>query len=199
MGGGGHRVRLCLPVLPRTIHKDDGFLMARQTERSHSSKRENLIWIGLTAAFVALVFWQPGVAKARSKEKAPEKIEEINKEFHFLGPEDTVLIHEEDGKLKGQINVFAGPEESDDILSYLLTIGTRVKDHVEFKTSKVHEKYFRFSGSVERGEGKKEEAPDYLRLVGTLEIVTVNGMTGKETTETRHVVLKSLGAEEIED
>ncbi len=153
----------------------------------------------LGAACAALVFLPLWAANARGAQKTPEKIEEINKEFHFLGPEDTVLIHEEDGKLKGQINVYAGEEESDDILSYLFTIGTRVKDHVEFKTSKVHEKYFRFSGSVERGAGKKEEDPDYLRLVGALQIVTVDGMTGKETTETKQVVLKSLGADEIED
>jgi hypothetical protein len=154
--------------------------------------------LGAACAALALLpmLW---AASARGAQKTPEKIEEINKEFHFLGPEDTVLIHEEDGKLNGQINVYAGEEESDDILSYLFTIGTRVKDHVEFKTSKVHEKHFRFSGSVERGEGKKEEDPDYLRLVGTLQIVTVDGMTGKETAESKQVVLKSLGADEVQD
>jgi hypothetical protein len=173
--------------------------MARKTDQWHFSKRANFAVLGLMIFVALLAPWKPEVARARSRQNPPEKIEEINKEFHFLGPEDTVLIHEEDGKLKGQVNVFAGPDESDTMLTYLLTIGSRVKDHVQFKTSKVHEKYFRFSGSVERGEGKKEEDPDYLRLVGTVEIVTVNGMTGKETTEQKQVVLKSLGADEIED
>jgi hypothetical protein len=140
-----------------------------------------------------------GAGRARGAQQAAAEIDEINTEFHFLGPEDTLLIHEEDGKLKGQINVYEGEEESDTILSYLITIGTRTKNHVEFRTSKIHEKYFRFSGSVERGSGRKEEDADYLRLVGTVEIVAVNGVTGKETTEQKEVVLKSLSADEIEE
>jgi hypothetical protein len=138
-------------------------------------------------------------AAAKEPLQAPEKIEEINKEFHFLGPDDTVLIHEEDGRLRGQINVFAGEDESDTILTYDIVIGERTGDHVVFKTAKVHEKYFRFSGAVQRGSGGKEEDPDYLRLVGDLQVINVNGMTGKESAETKHVVLKSLGADEIED
>ncbi len=147
----------------------------------------------------ALVLLLVCAASAKQAQQAPEKIEEINKEFHFLGPDDTVLIHEEDGKLKGQVDVYAGEEESDIVLSYALTIGTRTGDHVEFKTSKVHEKYFRFSGAIQRGAGRNERDRDYLRLVGDVEIVTVNGMTGKETSEKKNVVLKSLGADEIEE
>lgn len=148
------------------------------------------------ALMVAAIF---GASQARGAQQPAAEIEEINTEFHFLGPEDTLLIHEEDGKLKGQINVYEGEEESDAILSYLITIGTRTKNHVEFRTSKIHEKYFRFSGSVERGSGHKEEDADYLRLVGTVEIVTANDVTGKETTEQKQVVLKSLSADEIEE
>jgi hypothetical protein len=153
--------------------------------------------LGAACAMLALASARAGAAKAA--QNAPEKIDEINDEFHFLGPDDTVLIHEEDGKLMGQINVYAGEDESDAVLSYILTIGTRTNDHVEFKTSKVHEKYFRFSGSVQRGEGRKEQDPDYLRLMGDLEIVTVDGMTGKETTVKKQVILKSLGADEMEN
>jgi hypothetical protein len=154
-------------------------------------------FLRLSCAALALSWLCVGTAKGAPKDQ--EKIEEINNEFHFLGPDDTVLVHEEDGKLKGQINVYAGEEESDAVLSYIFTIGTRVQDRVEFKTSKVHEKYYRFAGNVQRGSGHNEGDPDYLRLVGDLEIVTVNGMTGKETREQKQVVLKSLGADEIED
>ena len=130
---------------------------------------------------------------------APDEIREINDEFHFLGPEDTLLIHEEDGKLKGQIDVYGGDEESDAILSFLITIGARDKNHVEFKTSKIHEKYYRFFGAVERGTGKKDGDRDYLRLVGEVKVITVNGATGEESTESQRVVLKSLGEEEIQE
>lgn len=149
------------------------------------------------AALIVLVFLFAGTGAGAQKTES--EMDEINDEFHFLGPLDTLLIHEEDGKLKGQINVYAGEEESDSVLSYFITIGTRQKNHVEFKTSKVHQKYFRFSGRVEPGSGSREDAPDYLRLIGDLEIITVDGMTGKESTERKQVVFKSLGADEIEE
>jgi len=131
--------------------------------------------------------------------QAKEEIEEINAEFHFLGDDDTLLIHEEEGRLKGQIDVFQGEEESDTVLSYSITIGTRKNDHVEFKTGTIHRKYYRFAGTVERGSGHKQKDADYLRLVGDLEIITVNGDTGQESVLKKHVVFKSLSASEMSD
>ena len=98
--------------------------------------------------------------------------------------------------VKGFVEVYQGEEESDTILSYPITIGKRAKQHVEFKTAKIHEKYYRFSGTVERGKGRGPKDADYLRLAGDLGIVTVNGEDGKETVERRPVVFKSLSAEE---
>ncbi|MGD0696848.1 MAG: hypothetical protein ABSB82_18690 [Terriglobia bacterium] len=131
--------------------------------------------------------------------QAKEEIEEINTEFHFVGPDDTLLIHEEEGRLKGQIDVFQGEEESDTVLTYLITIGTRKNDHVEIKTGTIHRRYYRFSGTVERGSGHKEKDADYLRLVGDLEIITVNGDTGQESVVKKHVIFKSLSASEMAD
>ena len=154
------------------------------------------------AVFAALfisVFLPVSIASAQTSPKPPDEIAEINKEFQFLGPDDSVLIHEEEGTLKGQIDIFVGEDESDDVLSYVLTVGTRSGSHVEFKTAKVHQRYFRFSGEVQRGSGNKEQDEDYLRLVGNVETVTVDGATGKETTETKHVVLKSLSPEAVDN
>jgi hypothetical protein len=152
------------------------------------------------AAFAAtLILLAVTVKGAQNAQQPSAGIEEINKEFEFLGPDDSVLIHEEDGILKGQIDVSAGEEESDDVLSYAFTAGRRKGDHVEFRTAKVHEKYFRFSGEVQRGSGIKERDEDYLRLVGDLQIVTVAGESGKATVETKKVVLKSLSPDENED
>ncbi len=131
--------------------------------------------------------------------QAKEEIEEINTEFRFLGPDDTLLIHEEEGRLKGQIDVYQGEEESDTVLTYLITIGTRKNDHVEIKTGTIHRRYYRFSGTVERGSGHKEKDADYLRLVGDLEIITVNGDTGQESVVKKHVIFKSLSASEMAD
>lgn len=126
-------------------------------------------------------------------------IDEINTEFHFLGPDDTLLVHEEEGKLKGQIDVYQNDDESDTVLSYSLTIGTRKDDHVEFKTAEIHRKYYRFSGAIERGAGHEEKDADYLRLVGELQVITVKGDSCEESVERKQVVLKSLSADEISD
>lgn len=162
--------------------------------KPHGSRPWKARVAGAALAITALAVWAAVPAKAQ---KASGEIPEINSEFHFLHPLDTLLIHEEDGVLEGQINAYPSEEESDIILTYVLTNGKRTKNHVEFETSRVHERYFRFSGTVARGKGRKATDPDYVQLDGTLQIITVNGDTGKETTQTRQVVLKSLGADEI--
>ena len=102
------------------------------------------------------------------------------------------------GKIKGYVDVYQGEEESDTLLSYPITIGSREKNHIQFKTAKIHQKYYRFSGLVERGKGHEEGDPDYLRLVGDLEILTVKADTGQESAERRHVVFSSKGKSEKE-
>jgi hypothetical protein len=130
--------------------------------------------------------------------RAAEAVPDLSGEYQFLAPEDTLAILEEEGKLKGYIDVYEGEQESDTVLSYQITIGSRQGNHVEFTTSKIHEKYFRFSGSVERGDGRAETGPDYLRLVGNLEIVTLDPESGEERTEQRQVVFKSEGKSEAD-
>jgi len=150
----------------------------------------------VTFLFLSLAlcaFSVPGAAQSKST------IDEINTEFHFLGPDDTLLIHEEEGRLKGQIDAYQNDDESDTVLSYVLTIGQRKDDHVEFKTSEIHRRYYRFSGAVVRGSGHDEKDEDYLRLVGELQIITVDGDTGKENVEKKQVELKSLSADEMSD
>ncbi len=127
---------------------------------------------------------------------ASEDIQDITGKYHFLTADDTLGLLEEEGKLKGYVDVYQGEEESDAILSYPITLGARKNDRVEFKTSKIHQKYFRFAGTAQRGAGHKETDPDYLRLVGDLEIITVKAETGQEFVERRHVVFKSMGKAE---
>jgi hypothetical protein len=150
----------------------------------------------LPCFLLPLALWAVSVPRAAQPKS---EIDEINTEFHFLGPDDTLLIHEEEGRLKGQIDAYQNDDESDTVLSYVLTIGIRKEDHVEFKTAEIHRKYFRFSGAIERGSGHEEKDEDFLRLVGELQIITVNGDTGGESVERRQVVLKSLSADEISD
>src|SRR5438876_7339474 len=126
---------------------------------------------------------------------ASDDIEDITGKYHFLSADDTLAILEEEGKLKGYVDVYQGEEESDAVLSYPIALGWRKKDHVEFKTGRIHQKYYRFTGAAERGSGHEQADPDYLRLVGDLEIVTVRG-GGQEAVERRRVILKSMGKSE---
>jgi hypothetical protein len=128
-----------------------------------------------------------------------EEIQDITGKYHFLSPDDTLALLEQEGKLRGYIDIFQGEEESDAVLSYPINTGERKKDHVEFKTGKIHRRFYRFSGSVERGKGHEEGDPDYLRLVGDLEIVTVKGESAEETVQRMHLVFKSLGKTEREE
>jgi hypothetical protein len=127
---------------------------------------------------------------------ARDDIPDVTGKYEFLSQEDTLAILEEEGKLKGYIDVLQSEEESDAVLSYPITAGTRKKDSIEFKSSKIHQRYYRFTGTVRRGTGHEETDPDYLRLIGDLEIVTMKGETGKESVQRQRVILKSLGKHE---
>jgi hypothetical protein len=133
---------------------------------------------------------------ARAAAQNTGNIDDITAEYHFLSADDTLGILEEEGKLKGYIEVLQGEEESDAVLTYEIVSGSRKKDHVEFKTNTIHRRYYRFSGRVERGSGRQPNEPDYLRLIGDLETVTVRGDSGQESTQRTHLILKSLGKAE---
>lgn len=128
-----------------------------------------------------------------------EEILDITGKYQFLGADDTLAILDEDGRLKGYVDVFQGEEESDVVLSYPITLGSRKQNQVEFKTGKIHQKYYRFTGGVERGSGREPRHPHHLRLVGELEIVTVTGETGVESSQRLKVVFKSLGKDSGEE
>lgn len=148
--------------------------------------RERACWILL----VAWILFSP--IEVNAQEKTGD-IQDITGKYHFLAAGDTLGLLEEEGKLKGYIDVHQGEEESDTVLSYTINLGWRKKDRVEFKTGKIHQKYYRFAGKVQRGSGPAEKDADYLRLVGGLEIVTVKGETGEETAQRMQVVFKSMG------
>jgi len=148
--------------------------------------------------YLAVVFVLSG-GSTLGRPQSDEQIQDITAKYHFISAEDTLGILEEEGKLKGYVDVNPGEEESDTVLSYTIIQGQRKKQHVEFRTNQIHRKYYRFFGRVERGSGHEEGDPDYLRLVGDLETVTVKGDSGEESVQGMHMVLKSLGKDEREE
>ncbi len=151
-----------------------------------------IVWC--LAGLVAL-----GSASVLCAQGDSDQIQDVTGRYHFLSADDTLAILEEEGRLKGYIDVYQGEDESDAILSYTIVSGTRKKNHVEFKTNEIHRKYYRFHGTVERGSGHEENDPDYLRLIGDVDIVTVKGDSGQEAVQTMRVILKSYGGADKEE
>jgi len=125
-----------------------------------------------------------------------QPVDDMTAKYHFLSADDTLAILDEEGRLKGYIEVTQPEEESDDVLSYDIQQGSRKKAQGDFRTNRIHGKFYRFSGTVEHGKGRQEKDPDYLRLTGNLDVITVNGETGKEAVQTLRVTFKSLGKSE---
>ena len=146
--------------------------------------RRGFVFLG-TSLFLVGMLWA----------QSDEEIQDITGIYQFLGANDTLALLEEEGQLKGYVDVVQGDEESDAVLSYPISIGSRRKDQVEFKTRRIQQKYFRFTGTAQHGSGREEANPDFLRLVGKLEIITVKAETGEEVSQQMHVVFKSLGRE----
>lgn len=141
---------------------------------------------------IAILLWVPGLALVAEQEVA-ENVPDMSGDYEFIQAEDTLGILEEEGKLKGYIDVTQGADESDSVLTYQIVLGTRQGNRVEFKTNKIHEKYYRFTGTLQRGRGHTEGDPDFLRLVGDLETVRIDSETQQEHIERRRDTFKWKG------
>jgi hypothetical protein len=128
----------------------------------------------------------------RGKSQSEEAIDDISGTYDFLTADDTLSILDQEGRLDGSLDVAQSDEESDAILSYEVK-GTHKKNRVEFQTNKIHQKSYRFRGTVQRGTGLEEKDPDYIQLVGDLEIVTTKGDSGQESVQRMHMIFKSKG------
>lgn len=128
-----------------------------------------------------------------------QTLDDITAKYHFLSTEDTLAILDEEGRLKGYIEVSQPADESEDFLNFDIVEGSRQKNRVEFHTNRIHGRFYRFSGTAERGAGHQDKDPDYLHISGTLEIVAVNAETGKETPQIMRVTFKSIGKAERPD
>jgi hypothetical protein len=152
------------------------------------------VGVFLVLIFILLIGTSSPLAAQASSQLAPV----MTGRYHFLGPEDELAILQEETMLKGFIDVYQGENESDAILSYPIITGSRAGNHVELTTRAIHEKYYRFRGTVELGKGEKPGDPDYLQLAGVLETCTSNSVTGKSQVVRQNVVFKSMGRGEGE-
>ena len=173
------------------------------TETSDLSPVSRFAQPWILAAVVAVVIV---ASHARPAQEQDQTVEDITAKYHFLSADDTLAILDEEGKLKGYIEVTQPDSESEDVLNFDIVEGARTKNHVQFRTNRIHGTYYRFSGTVERGKGHEDKDPDYLHLVGSLDTVTVKADIGsadpgksdktRETVQTTRVVFKSIGKSE---
>jgi hypothetical protein len=155
-------------------------------------------WNRLFGSVVMMLILVFASAPAVFAQQAPGPAPVMTGRYHFLGPQDQLAILQEERMVKGFIDVYQGENESDAILSYPIASGSRVGNHVEFTTRAIHEKYYRFNGAVEPGQGKRPGDRDYLQLVGVLETCTSNSATGATQVARQNVVFKSMGRGEGE-
>lgn len=159
-------------------------------------RRNRIQILGLVA--ILLLLFPVARYSQDDEDKTPEPIGDISGTYHFLSADDTLGILEEEGKLKGYIEIIQGEEESDAVLSYDIVSGKRKRDRLEFKTNIIHRKFYRFSGKVTRGSGHSPNESDYLQLYGMLEIVTVREDKTEASVERKFLVFKSIGTSERE-
>lgn len=167
-------------------------MVCRKTQQGRhplTSLWRRVAWIAVACATFAAC----GILKAQS---TASQVSDMTGDYQFLEPYNTLAILQEDQMVKGYIDVLQGESESDAVLSYPITIGERKGDHVDFRTRAIHEMYYRFSGTVQRGKGKKKDDPDYIELVGELQTIQKNSVTNQETADRKRVVFKSKGKTE---
>ena len=164
----------------------------RQQGRWQALKlRRKAVWVAVVLAALAAA----GSLKAQS---AATQVSDITGDYEFLQPYNTLAILQEDQMVKGYIDVLQGQSESDAIISYPITIGERKGDHLDFRTRTIHAMYYRFSGTVQPGKGKKKGDPDYIELVGELQTIRHNSVTHQDKVDRQQVVFKSKGNSERE-
>lgn len=160
---------------------------------------ERLAEFSLFPCWIALIIAFSLSAQVLHAQGNSTAIDDITGKYHFISNDDTLAILDEEGKLKGYVEVTQPADESTDVLTFNLTEGTRDKDRVKFRTERIHGKFYRFSGTAARGKGRDEKDPDYFELKGALETVTVNSDTNKEAVQSTQVTLKSIGKNERPD
>ena len=165
-------------------------LVLRKTQQK---KRHPVLSLWLKAAWIAVAFATFAAWGSLKAQSTSSQISDITGNYDFLEPYNTLAILQEDQMVKGYIDVLQGQSESDAVISYPITIGERKGDHVEFRTRTIHAMYYRFSGIVQRGKGKKKGDPDYMELMGELQTIQKNSVTNQETVDRKQVVFKFKG------
>ena len=116
--------------------------------------------------------------------------------YSFLKEGEFVQISvEDDGRVTGFVSRYAGGEsEKNEFVDQYFKSAKLDGNRLSFVTETVHEVWFEFKGTVDRGEGKNPGDEAYYVLKGTL-TYNSNDAAKKVITHPREVGLKRFPAE----
>ena len=128
-----------------------------------------LVALGLSAPLCGFGQETPGQSKPTAPE-AGRPGEQYSGMYSFLQEGEFVQITVEDaGRVSGFVSRY-GDLDSDKgaFLDHFFKTGTLQENKLSFTTAVVHGKSFEFTGTIERGEGKKPGDEDYYVIRGKL-------------------------------
>ncbi|MCI0351753.1 MAG: hypothetical protein L0Z53_20220 [Acidobacteriales bacterium] len=126
----------------------------------------NLRALTLLFALVAIAaIVNAGEAKTRNA----SEFQNISGTYSFLREGELIEFNLQEGQIIGDVQRFGSTDADRGVLlTHFFDKASLNKDRLEFTTKTVHGIYYRFTGRIERGEGKTRADEDYYRMVGTL-------------------------------
>ena len=148
-----------------------------------------------TCLTLVLLFCSFALAQKPAAKAAPTPADPSGM-YSFLKDGEFVQLTVEDGRVSGFISRY-GDRETDRGVFLDHFFKTDNKDSnldgnkLTFATKTVHNVWYEFKGTIERGQGKSVQEDGYYLLKGTLATHTQDA-SGKESTDIREVVFKSF-------
>ena len=150
--------------------------------------------------YAIFVFLMAALCVATAQTSAPAKPDDISGMYTFLQEGEFVQINIEDGsRVTGFVSSY-GTSDSDKgtFLDHMFSEGALSGNHISFKTRVVHGVSYEFSGTADRGPGKKSGDEGYRILRGKLTQFTEDD-NKKVTAKSREITMKSFPSEATGD
>lgn len=138
-------------------------------------------------------------AQRKPKSQTAPELADISGTYSFLREGELMELNLQEGQIIGDVQRFGSTDADRGVLlTHFFDKATLNKNRLEFTTKTVHGVYYKFTGSLERGEGKTRAEEDYYRITGTL--TEYAGDAGKKlSARKREVIFKSSPDEMLDE
>lgn len=127
-----------------------------------------------------------------------QQTDDVSGMYSFLREGEFVQVTVEDGVVSGFVSRYGDADtDKGSFLDQFFSKATLVDHKLTFTTKPVHDVWFEFAGTVERGSAKKQSEEGYRVLRGKLTQYTTENK--KTDSKARDVVLKSFPQETDDD